>query len=234
MRTRIGGSVSGGPHGSVSYRVVGQALFADLGDGTPLAGGALFTPAGLARIFDGNNESGRHLVADFAAGADHAAVLQTVAHNPALSAPATVAVPLEINRINRVDWLPVTLAILVGGLALLAVVHALVSAVRRRRRDFALLKTLGFTRRQVDATVAWQATTLGLVGVVIGVPLGVLLGRALWTSVATSLGVAATPVVPIVALAALVVGALALVNLAAVLPAWRAARTHPAVALRSE
>ena len=35
-----------------------------------------------------------------------------------------------------------------------------------------MLKTLGFSRRQLVATVAWQATTVACVGVVIGVPLG--------------------------------------------------------------
>ena len=44
-------------------------------------------------------------------------------------------------------------------LAVAALGHTLVSSIRRRRRDLATLKTLGFTRGQVSATVAWQATT---------------------------------------------------------------------------
>ena len=56
----------------------------------------------------------------------------------------------------------------------------LIASVRRRRRDLALLKTLGFTERQLAATVAWHATTAVAIGVVFGVPLGVAVGRWLW------------------------------------------------------
>lgn len=38
-----------------------------------------------------------------------------------------------------------------GGYVALALLIGLVASVRRRRRDFALLKTLGFTRRQANA-----------------------------------------------------------------------------------
>ena len=37
-------------------------------------------------------------------------------------------------------------------------VLTLVASVRRRRRELALLKTLGFTHRQLAAVVAWQST----------------------------------------------------------------------------
>ena len=56
--------------------------------------------------------------------------------------------------------------------------------VRRRRRDFAVLKTLGFDRGQVRATVAWQATTLAALGVALGVPLGIVIGDAVWRLIA--------------------------------------------------
>ena len=42
----------------------------------------------------------------------------------------------------------------------------LVASVRRRRRDLALLKTLGFTQRQLAGAVAWQASVAAIVGVV--------------------------------------------------------------------
>ena len=62
----------------------------------------------------------------------------------------------------------------VFGAATLA--HLLVVSVSRRRREVGLLKVLGFANRQVVSTVSWQATTLALVGVVIGVPLGLMVG----------------------------------------------------------
>jgi ABC-type lipoprotein release transport system permease subunit len=63
----------------------------------------------------------------------------------------------------------------VFGAATLA--HLLVVSVSRRRREIGLLKVLGFVNGQIASTVAWQATTLALVGVVIGVPLGVAAGQ---------------------------------------------------------
>jgi hypothetical protein len=235
LRTHIGGDVPAqGLRGSVTYRVVGRAVFADFGGGTPLASGALFTPAGLLRIFDSNNASARYLIGDFERPADRSEVLRSIAANPALGTPALATRPVEVERVDRVDWLPVTIAILVGGLALLAVGHALVSAVRRRGRDFALLKTLGFTRRQVSSTVAWQATTLGVVGVAVGLPLGILLGRALWNLFADSLGIATGAVIPVGELALLTIAALALLNAVALLPGRYAARTQPATALRAQ
>jgi hypothetical protein len=122
---------------------------------------------------------------------------------------------------------------LLGGLALLAVGHALVTSVRRRRRDLALLKTLGFTPAQVRATVAWQATTLASVGLIAGVPTGVIIGELIWRLVADGLGVSTAAPFPFVAVVLTALGTLALTNLVAFLPALAAARIRPGTALRS-
>ena len=119
-------------------------------------------------------------------------------------------------------------------LALLAVGHALVTSVRRRRRELAVLKTLGFDRRQVRATIAWQATTLAIVGLVIGIPAGIIIGNLVWRLVADGLGVAANASIPLLAILLTIVCAIAAVNLIAFFPARAAARTRPAVTLRSE
>ncbi len=84
--------------------------------------------------------------------------------------------------------------------AIATVAHALVTAVRRRRRDLALLKTLGFTRRQVSASVAWQATTFGVLALLVGIPVGIVIGRWAWTSLADDLGTVAEPIEPVLAL----------------------------------
>ena len=116
----------------------------------------------------------------------------------------------------------------------LSVAHALVTAVRRRRRDFALLKTLGFTRRQVSGSVAWQATTFGVVALCIGVPLGIVVGRWTWTALADNLGTVAEPIVPVLAFAVGVPFVLLVANLIAFVPGRIAAGLRPAAALRSE
>jgi len=231
----IGSLVQGrGPHGTVRYRIVGRAVFPKLGGTQPLADGAAFTGAGLSRIFDSNTSSDRFLLARFAAGSDRAAVEHRVGAIAGLGKPTGSAVPVEINRLRRIGWLPATLAVLLAGLALLAVGHALVTGVRRRRRDLALLKTLGFKRSQVRATVAWQATTLATVGLVIGIPAGLIVGRFVWGLVADGLGIATTTAIPVPALLLTIPVVLALTNFIASFPARSAAHTRPAVALRTE
>ncbi len=136
-----------------------------------------------------------------------------------------------VNFGQAVDFpllLGVTLALF--GAATLA--HLLVVSVARRRRQFALLKVLGFTHRQVGTTLFSQATTIALVGVVLGVPLGIAAGQYVWRAYASNLGAVPRVVVPggTVALlvAIIVVGAWVL----AAIPATVAARVRPAEALR--
>ena len=85
-------------------------------------------------------------------------------------------------------------------LAVLAVgtlAHVLLTGVRRRRRDLALLKTLGFTRRQVLGTVAWEASAFAAVALLIGLPLGVIAGRWAWAVFASAAGVSTAATVPL-------------------------------------
>ena len=106
--------------------------------------------------------------------------------------------------------------------------------MRRRRRDLALLKTLGFTRRQLATTVAWQSTVVAIVGLVIGIPLGIAVGRWLWIVFARELSTVPDPVVPAGSVALAAVAALVLANLVAALPGRSAARTPAALLLRAE
>ena len=106
----------------------------------------------------------------------------------------------------------------VAVVALVAVGLALVSSLRRRRRELAVLKTLGFSRRQVRATVAWQASTVAAVGLVVGIPLGLLVGAYVWHQVADELGVSTDRTWPVLAIALLAVGAFLAVNLIAAVP----------------
>jgi hypothetical protein len=142
--------------------------------------------------------------------------------------------PSDILSYEKVRNTPIVLAVVLALLAMASVVHALVTAVRRRRRDLALLETLGFTRRQVSATVAWQATTVGVIALAFGLPLGIVLGRFAWQALADQLGTVAEPVVPLLAVLVAIPVVLALVNLAAFVPGRMAVRIRPATALRSE
>jgi hypothetical protein len=142
--------------------------------------------------------------------------------------------PAAIVNYRTMGTLP---AILAGGLAAGAVAAlglTLTASVRRRRRDFALLKTLGFTRSQLAATVAWQSTMIIAIGLVIGVPLGIAAGRWLWLLFASELSAVPDPVIPAASIALAALATLILANIVAALPGQAAARTRAALVLKSE
>jgi predicted lysophospholipase L1 biosynthesis ABC-type transport system permease subunit len=97
-----------------------------------------------------------------------------------------------------------------------------------------VLKTLGFVRGQVSATIAWQATTFAVVALALGLPLGVAAGRWAWQLTAMQLGVDSGPVVPLLPLATAAAGSVLAANLAAATPRWVASRLQPATVLHAE
>jgi ABC-type lipoprotein release transport system permease subunit len=220
----------GDRHGD--YRVVGRVVFPTLGL-QPLSDGIAFTGAGFRPLYDADLFT-RYFVGRYAPGADRRAFAGRLRRVPQLSAPVGAAVPVEIDRVRDVSWVPTGLSLLFGALGIFAIGFALVTSVRRRRRELAVMKALGFERKQVRATIAWQATALTVLGLVIGIPLGVLCGNVVWRLVADGLGIVAPPAVPLLALTALILGALVVVNLVAAFPGAAAARTPTATALRSE
>jgi hypothetical protein len=140
----------------------------------------------------------------------------------------------EVDNLGRVAGLPFALAGLLAALGTATLGHLLITSSRHRRRDLAVLKTLGFVRRQVGATVAWQATALAAVALAMGLPLGVAAGRWAWVLVNRELHSLAGPVTPTVRLLLVVPGVILAANLVAAVPARGAARTRPALVLRAE
>jgi ABC-type lipoprotein release transport system permease subunit len=142
--------------------------------------------------------------------------------------------PGDLASVRRIARVPLLLAGLLAALSAATLGHTLITSTRQRRRDFALLRTLGFVRRQVQLTVAWQASTLIVVAMAIGIPVGVAAGRWAWRLFTDSLGVVPQPVISWVVLSLLVPGTLLLANLIAFLPGRIAGRVRPAVVLRTE
>jgi len=142
--------------------------------------------------------------------------------------------PAEIVNYRSTGATPVILASGLAAGAGVALGLTLVASVRRRRRDLALLKTLGFTRRQLAATVAWQASVAAVIGAVIGVPLGIALGRWLWDLFARAIFAVPDATVPVLQVVLVAVGAVVLANIVAAVPGRMAARTRTALLLRAE
>jgi hypothetical protein len=142
--------------------------------------------------------------------------------------------PAQIVNYKTIGATPVILA---GGLALGAIIAlalTLVASVRRRRRDLALLKALGFTPRQLRRVVAWQSTVTAAAGIIVGSPVGIVFGRELWTLFARSIDAVPDPTVPVLSVILVGIGALVFANVVAALPGQLAARTPTAFVLRAE
>jgi ABC-type lipoprotein release transport system permease subunit len=224
----------------VRMRVVGTVIVPpNPFTATRLGDGAAVTMPGLVRIdprLAGQVDSWPLLVR-FAPGVDRDAGLAAVA-NDLKGIPNPFIFPAErpasITSLARIADVPLLLSGLLALLAVGTLAHTLVTGTRRRRRDLAILKTLGFVRGQVRGTLAWQATTLAAVALLIGLPIGIAGGRWGWRLFAGQLRVVPDPVVPLLAVLVAVPAALVLANVVAALPGRTAARMQPARLLRSE
>ena len=142
--------------------------------------------------------------------------------------------PAEIVDYGSVGNLPAYLGLALALGAVVALGLTLVASVRRRRRDLALLKTLGLTGRQLATIVSWQSTFAVAVGMVVGIPLGVVVGRTLWDLFARQIDAVAAPSVPALVVVLIAAGGLVLANVVAAFPGRTAARTPTALMLRAE
>ena len=140
----------------------------------------------------------------------------------------------QLTSLRGISDVPLVLAGIVALMAGATLAHTLVTSIRRRRLDIAILRTLGFLRRQVTATVAWQATTLAAVAVVAGIPLGIIGARWAWNLFADRLGVVPDSVVPVLAVVVTVPAAIIVANALALIPGRIASRQKAASVLRSE
>ena len=138
--------------------------------------------------------------------------------------------------------------LLVVAVAAFNIVSTLVMAVKDKRPDIAILRTMGAAPRSVLAVFATQGTVIGLLGTLGGVLLGILLAVNLETLVhglerllgtrfmdASVYFMSDLPAhVEARDVAMIGATAFALCCLSTIYPAWRAARTDPARALRHD
>jgi lipoprotein-releasing system permease protein len=138
--------------------------------------------------------------------------------------------------------------LMIVGVAAFNIVATLVMIVKEKQPDIAILRTLGAGPRNVLAAFALQGTLIGLAGTAAGAALGVLLSRNLQSLVhglERLLGVRfldervyfmsdLPAFVEWLDVARICGVAFLLCALATLYPAWRAARTQPAEALRHD
>ncbi|HUF32104.1 MAG TPA: FtsX-like permease family protein [Acidimicrobiales bacterium] len=119
---------------------------------------------------------------------------------------------------------------LIIGIAGLGVV--MVRAVRERRRQIGMLRAMGFSRRVVRAAFLFEAAFIAAQGILIGVALGLVASYSLLTQSSAFGDLQLSFAVPWGALAVIIVVPFLASLLAAAVPASKAAKTTPAVALR--
>jgi ABC-type antimicrobial peptide transport system permease subunit len=219
----------------IDLRIVGRAATSAPGDlgvepgKVAIIDGSITERVDIGRILYASN-----YVVEFAAGSDRAAAVESLRRDFYATTITRLDPPTAFRNVQRVVSLPSALALVVALLATGTLVHSFVSTTRRRRHEFAVLKTIGFTRGQLRAAVAWQATAVAAVAVVVGFPLGLAVGRLGWRMVGNQIGLVSAPATPAFALVVVGLGAALLVNTVAALPGSEAARLRPADLLRTE
>jgi len=221
-----------GARGPVALHIVGQVMLSPeiTNEQVQLGGGGVMTLTGANALSKAPLPRNMFPV-QLRQPADQAAIARLKQQFPGAVLPAVP--PDEVRHLRGVNGLPLALALLLTLLAIGTVAHTLITSVRRRRRDLAILKAVGFTARQVRATVAWQATAIAASSLIIGLPLGIAAGRLAWIIFANQAAIEPVPVIsPLVLLAFPAV--LVLANAAAVFPAHTATHMQPATVLRAE
>jgi hypothetical protein len=235
-----------GPSGATrtaSFQVVSQISFPELEGTVSLGTGALFTntgfqdallcPPGPGRAACQQQKTGAGILASVVSGPrGRAAINHYLDAYSSIATPAII--PTSLVNFGEAVNFPFIFGAMLAVFGAATLTHLLVVSVSRRRREIGLLKVLGFVNRQVASAVVWQATTLALVGIVIGVPVGVVAGRAIWRAFANNLGVVPVSVVPIWLVGALVAGVIVVANLLAIGPALVAMRSKPGILLRTQ
>ena len=200
--------------------------------------GSWVTPTAFDRLFTGFKEHAGLL--ELRPGADPTAVIPQLQRSAATVAGGESLLifppftPLQVHEINDVRTLPLLLGAFLFLLALLAVGHGLIIAVRRRELDLAILRALGLTPTQSRGIVVAHAFALAGTGVVVGVPTGLALGRTLWRAAANIMPLQYEAPLPVVVLVFALPAALVAAAALAVYPARRVARLRVGHALRTQ
>jgi hypothetical protein len=219
-----------------SYRVVGKIVIPTVGHTANLGEGSIVTDAAIKAFFPGGSDSPDEFVVRFKPHVDlgKARARLEAEVTPFGAGVAEPSTPGDLLNFGRSRNLPFILSALLALLGLGTLAHALVTSINRRRRDLAICKTLGFTRRDVARAIAWQSSTFIVVSLAFGLVAGTIAGRSLWNVYANQLGVLAVPRVPAATIVLMIPVALVLANALAFLPGRSAGATSPAVVLRTE
>jgi hypothetical protein len=247
---RVGETAAIGVRGRLQpMRIVGQAVFprlgppgsftpTDLGDGALTVASVFAPPASI-----GGGLGYNVVLVALRPGADvHLASAQFTEGLLAAGCPSPASCPVTASQepgdiANYGAIRGIVSPLLVGAFALLFVAtlgHVLMTSLLRRRRDFAVLRSLGFVGPQLSGILRWQASVFSVIAVVVGVPVGIAVGRLVWTAFAGSIGVSPATWIPDGGMVLTALAVVVVANALSTAPARVARRLNPGAVLRSE
>jgi putative ABC transport system permease protein len=136
--------------------------------------------------------------------------------------------PASVRNLGFTADVARALGVFFAVLGVIALVHTLIVSTSRRRGDLAILRSLGFERRQVRWAITVQSLVLTALAVVIGIPAGLVIGRFVWRHATSGTGAIAPALTPTWFLVGLVAGAVVVAVVAAWWPGRVATRRHDA------
>jgi hypothetical protein len=240
LHTRIGSVITGTVDDKrVRLTVVGRTTFPAFGNerggGTGLGTGAL----GTTRLFPLHNADAAHehfnyMLLRFSPGTAEKSErkLRAFLAEQGCADPTcllTDSRPAEIDGYRSARGLPAAIAVVLVLLLVATLTHVLVSTMRRRAADLAVLRAIGSSSRNLVATLRWQALVLTGSAILIGIPLGLIANRIAWNWFSSSVGIAPGTVTPLLVPALAAIGLLALAWLLATIAGLRVpsiARRH--------
>lgn len=151
----------------------------------------------------------------------------TIESNEAMKAEAMAVVSQAFSMFD-------VLAIIAVIVAALGVINTLTMSVLERTREIGMLRGVGMTRLQVVKMILAEAGTVGVMGGVFGVVYGLFMSRLFIGGANITQGYQLSQVVPVQGLVAGLVIAIVVSQVAALMPARRAARLEVIEALQFE
>ncbi|HNS50779.1 MAG TPA: FtsX-like permease family protein [Anaerolineae bacterium] len=151
----------------------------------------------------------------------------TIESNEAMKAEAMSVVSQAFSMFD-------VLAIIAVIVAALGVINTLTMSVLERTREIGMLRGVGMTRWQVVKMILAEAGTVGVMGGVFGVVYGLFMSRLFIGGANITQGYQLSPVIPTQGLIAGLVIAIVVSQVAALMPASRAARLEVIEALQFE
>ncbi len=218
-----------GPTRTDTFRVTGIAVIAGLGSNEGIGEGGVVTLQSLQRL-----DEDVQITSALVQIRPDSEVFDTLrAMFPDASADEGFE-PSAIVNINRVRTIPFVLAAVLAVLCVLTVAHAMFTSLRARRRDMAVLRSLGADRGFLSRAVHWQSTVFTVVPALVAAPVGFIGGRAIFAVYANDIGALDDAAVPVPMVVSIIAGVAVLANAVATQAAHRERRVTTASVLQHE